>query len=235
MFTLPVMDTATTGAYDDVRPAPRALATEAVHAGRDDLARQGLHAPPIDLSTTYPSYDSRGEAEARRARLDALAGEPYTGDAPIFTGTAAQLADLLEELAGAGLTGFRLRPAVAGHDGQRELEALGHEPLAAARLGPDALGLVPQRPAVDGRRGGGQGQSLGGHALLAGIVAEPPRPRHGQDQDLGPQSGRRRGDELREPDATAQGRVGQALGSADQAWTAEPPTRTLAKGGEGRP
>ncbi|MGY9067552.1 trans-sulfuration enzyme family protein [Streptomyces sp. CAS3] len=63
------MDTATTGAYDDVRPAPRALATEAVHAGRDDLARQGLHAPPIDLSTTYPSYDSRGEA----ARIDAFA------------------------------------------------------------------------------------------------------------------------------------------------------------------
>ncbi|MGG8325405.1 PLP-dependent transferase, partial [Streptomyces lividans] len=48
---------------DDVRftaPAGRALATEAVHAGRDDLAAQGLHAPPIDLSTTYPSYDSRG-------------------------------------------------------------------------------------------------------------------------------------------------------------------------------
>ncbi|TWV56029.1 PLP-dependent transferase [Streptomyces misionensis] len=65
------MDTASTGAYDDVRPAPRALATEAVHAGRDDLARQGLHAPPIDLSTTYPSYDSRGEA----ARIDAFAAE----------------------------------------------------------------------------------------------------------------------------------------------------------------
>ena len=47
MFTLPVMDTATTGAYDDVRPAPRALATAAVHAGRDDLARQGLPAPPL--------------------------------------------------------------------------------------------------------------------------------------------------------------------------------------------
>lgn len=71
MFTLPAMDTASTGAYDDVRPAPRALATEAVHAGRDDLARQGLHAPPIDLSTTYPSYDSRGEA----ARIDAFAAE----------------------------------------------------------------------------------------------------------------------------------------------------------------
>ncbi|MEW2622399.1 LLM class flavin-dependent oxidoreductase [Streptomyces sp. NPDC048106] len=60
--------------------------------------------------------DSRAAAEARRERLDALAGEPYTSDARIFTGTAAELADLLEELAAEGLTGFRLRPAVAGHD-----------------------------------------------------------------------------------------------------------------------
>lgn len=65
------MDAASTGAYDGVRTASRALATEAVHAGRDDLARQGLHAPPIDLSTTYPSYDSRGEA----ARIDAFAAD----------------------------------------------------------------------------------------------------------------------------------------------------------------
>ncbi|WP_413761374.1 LLM class flavin-dependent oxidoreductase [Streptomyces sp. MMBL 11-3] len=55
-------------------------------------------------------------AAARRERLDALAGQPYTSDARIFTGTPAQLADLLQELAEAGLTGFRLRPAVAGHD-----------------------------------------------------------------------------------------------------------------------
>ncbi|MGW7528982.1 LLM class flavin-dependent oxidoreductase [Streptomyces sp. NPDC054783] len=60
--------------------------------------------------------DSPAEAQARRERLDALAGEPYTGDARIFAGTAAQLADLLDELATGGLTGFRLRPAVAGHD-----------------------------------------------------------------------------------------------------------------------
>ncbi|MFF4304751.1 trans-sulfuration enzyme family protein [Streptomyces sp. NPDC001601] len=70
------MDTASTN--DTLAPvggpvsrAPRALATEAVHAGRDDLARQGLHAPPIDLSTTYPSYDSRAEA----ARVDAFAAD----------------------------------------------------------------------------------------------------------------------------------------------------------------
>ncbi|MQY33715.1 Nitrilotriacetate monooxygenase component A [Streptomyces sp. RB17] len=60
--------------------------------------------------------DSPAKARDRRERLDALAGEPYTGDARIFTGTAEQLADVLEELAAEGLTGFRLRPAVAGHD-----------------------------------------------------------------------------------------------------------------------
>ncbi|GHE53661.1 FMNH2-utilizing oxygenase [Streptomyces longispororuber] len=60
--------------------------------------------------------DERTAAEDRRARLDALAGEPYTSDARIFAGTPAQLADLLQEFAEAGLSGFRLRPAVAGHD-----------------------------------------------------------------------------------------------------------------------
>ncbi|KOV71343.1 FMNH2-utilizing monooxygenase [Streptomyces sp. AS58] len=60
--------------------------------------------------------DDPAAATARRERLDALAGQPYTSDAPIFTGTPFQLADRLQELQEAGLTGFRLRPAVAGHD-----------------------------------------------------------------------------------------------------------------------
>ncbi|MGW6487859.1 LLM class flavin-dependent oxidoreductase [Streptomyces sp. NPDC055056] len=60
--------------------------------------------------------DDPGAAQARRERLDASAGEPYTSDARIFAGTPAQLADLLQELAAAGLSGFRLRPAVLGHD-----------------------------------------------------------------------------------------------------------------------
>ena len=64
MFTLPFMELGM-----DMRRTTRALATEAVHAGRDDLAGLGLHAAPIDLSTTYPSYDSRAEA----ARIDAFA------------------------------------------------------------------------------------------------------------------------------------------------------------------
>lgn len=60
--------------------------------------------------------DAPAAAAARRERLDALAGYPYTSDARIFTGTPAQLADLLQELGEAGLSGFRLRPAVLGHD-----------------------------------------------------------------------------------------------------------------------
>ncbi|MFG2790979.1 LLM class flavin-dependent oxidoreductase [Streptomyces sp. NPDC048419] len=60
--------------------------------------------------------DDQAAAEDRRARLDALAGEPYESDARVFTGTPAQLADLLQEFGEEGLSGFRLRPAVAGHD-----------------------------------------------------------------------------------------------------------------------
>ncbi|MFF8831572.1 trans-sulfuration enzyme family protein [Streptomyces sp. NPDC015131] len=59
-------------------PTPRALATEAVHAGRDDLAALGLHAVPIDLSTTYPSHDARAEAE----RIDAFAATGARPDGP---------------------------------------------------------------------------------------------------------------------------------------------------------
>jgi alkanesulfonate monooxygenase SsuD/methylene tetrahydromethanopterin reductase-like flavin-dependent oxidoreductase (luciferase family) len=60
--------------------------------------------------------ETRAAAEDRRARLDGLDGAPYTSDARVFTGTPVELADLLQELQSAGLTGFRLRPAVAGHD-----------------------------------------------------------------------------------------------------------------------
>ncbi|MFF4085525.1 LLM class flavin-dependent oxidoreductase [Streptomyces nigra] len=60
--------------------------------------------------------DDPAAARARQERLDTLAGEPYTSDALIFAGSPAELADLLQEFQTAGLTGFRLRPAVAGHD-----------------------------------------------------------------------------------------------------------------------
>ncbi|MFD5426186.1 trans-sulfuration enzyme family protein [Streptomyces sp. NPDC127084] len=59
-------------------PGIRALATEAVHAGREDLVSLGLHAAPIDLSTTYPSHDVAEEA----ARIDAFASTGVRLDGP---------------------------------------------------------------------------------------------------------------------------------------------------------
>ncbi|WP_034088260.1 LLM class flavin-dependent oxidoreductase [Streptacidiphilus albus] len=61
--------------------------------------------------------DQDGSAAAgRRQRLDESAGAEYRSDARIFTGTPAELADLLQELQQAGLTGFRLRPGALPHD-----------------------------------------------------------------------------------------------------------------------
>jgi alkanesulfonate monooxygenase SsuD/methylene tetrahydromethanopterin reductase-like flavin-dependent oxidoreductase (luciferase family) len=57
-----------------------------------------------------------GAAAARRDRLDERAGRPYRSDAEIFAGTPAQLADLMADWQGAGLAGFRLRPAALPHD-----------------------------------------------------------------------------------------------------------------------
>src|SRR3954449_13515207 len=60
--------------------------------------------------------DDEATTASRRARLDGTAGEEYRSDALVFAGTPAELADLLEEWAAAGLTGFRLRPATMPHD-----------------------------------------------------------------------------------------------------------------------
>jgi alkanesulfonate monooxygenase SsuD/methylene tetrahydromethanopterin reductase-like flavin-dependent oxidoreductase (luciferase family) len=60
--------------------------------------------------------DTAAAARARRDRLDERAGVTYTSDAYIFTGTPAELADLLLDWHEAGLAGFRLRPAALPHD-----------------------------------------------------------------------------------------------------------------------
>ncbi|WP_343246027.1 LLM class flavin-dependent oxidoreductase [Streptomyces sp. SID5785] len=57
-----------------------------------------------------------GAARDRLARLDEAAGSAYTSDAPVFAGTPGELADFLGALRAAGLSGFRLRPAVLAHD-----------------------------------------------------------------------------------------------------------------------
>ncbi|MFI5674290.1 LLM class flavin-dependent oxidoreductase [Streptomyces cellulosae] len=92
----------------------RAIVAE-IRAGQETAGRAGeiLH---VFGDLVVFLDDDPAEAAARRERLDALAGEPYTSDARVFAGSPAQLADLLQELASSGLTGFRLRPAVLGHD-----------------------------------------------------------------------------------------------------------------------
>jgi len=55
-------------------------------------------------------------AADRKARLDDLAGGEHVSDALAFTGTPAQLADLLQDWQRAGLSGFRLRPAAIPDD-----------------------------------------------------------------------------------------------------------------------
>jgi methionine-gamma-lyase len=79
----------------------RSLATEAVHAGREDLAALGLHATPLDLSTTYPSHDSRAEA----ARIDEFAATGARLDGPpvysrLDNPTVARFEDALARLEG---------------------------------------------------------------------------------------------------------------------------------------
>ncbi|GAA1352609.1 trans-sulfuration enzyme family protein [Saccharothrix algeriensis] len=74
------------------------LRTTAVHGGRDDLAGLGVHAPPIDLSTTYPVPD---QVEGGLA-LQALAeGAPRAGSsvyARLHNPTVARFEEALAAL-----------------------------------------------------------------------------------------------------------------------------------------
>lgn len=56
------------------------LDTLAVHAGREDFNRIGVHAPPIDLSTTYPTPD----LAIGTASFDALVAGEASAENPIY-------------------------------------------------------------------------------------------------------------------------------------------------------
>jgi alkanesulfonate monooxygenase SsuD/methylene tetrahydromethanopterin reductase-like flavin-dependent oxidoreductase (luciferase family) len=66
-------------------------------------------------------------ARDRRYRLDEVAGTEYRSDAEIFTGTASELADLLQDWQSAGISGYRLRPATIPHDLEQITRSLGPE------------------------------------------------------------------------------------------------------------
>jgi methionine-gamma-lyase len=54
--------------------------TRAVHAGRGDLAALGVHAPPLDLSSTYPLHDLAAAVEA----FDAFGRGEIVEETPIY-------------------------------------------------------------------------------------------------------------------------------------------------------
>src|SRR5690606_38773260 len=56
------------------------IETLAVHGGRDDFSRLCVHAPPIDLSTTYPVSD----LGVGTASFDALVAGEATAANPIY-------------------------------------------------------------------------------------------------------------------------------------------------------
>ncbi len=77
------------------------IATQTVHAGREDLTRLGVHAAPIDLSSTYPTPDPA----LAGASLDALvAGAEHAANpvyARLFNPTVARFEHALATLEGA--------------------------------------------------------------------------------------------------------------------------------------
>ncbi len=83
-------------------------------------------APPVRVFADLVVFlaDTADQAQARRARLDELAGTDFRTDAEVFVGTPAQLADLLQTWHAAGAAGFRLRPASLPHDLQQITDAL---------------------------------------------------------------------------------------------------------------
>jgi len=101
-----------------VTPRDRAGAAAIVAEIRAEQALAGRDGETVHVFGDLVVFldESAAAARDRRERLDELAGGPYSSDALIFAGTAAELADLLLDWRAAGLAGFRLRPAALPHD-----------------------------------------------------------------------------------------------------------------------
>ncbi|MFC3499730.1 LLM class flavin-dependent oxidoreductase [Micromonospora krabiensis] len=86
-----------------------------VRASEDTVGRTD---PPLRVLADLVVLldDTPSAARRRRAHLDELDGAEFTSDAATFTGTPAQLADLIADWHRAGVDGFRLRPAALPDD-----------------------------------------------------------------------------------------------------------------------
>lgn len=91
--------------------------------------------------------ETEQDAQERLARLNEAAGVAYESDALVFAGTPEGLADLLATWHAAGLSGFRLRPAVLPDDLQRITQKLVPE-LQRRGLFHDAYDVATLRGAL---------------------------------------------------------------------------------------
>ena len=101
-----------------VTPRDAAHAAEIVTQIRSEQVRAGRAGQTLHVFGDVVVFldETQTAAVARKQRLDERAGAEYRSDALVYTGTAAGLADLLEDWQAAGLSGFRLRPAALPHD-----------------------------------------------------------------------------------------------------------------------
>lgn len=109
------------------------LQTLGVHAGREDFSELGVHAPPLDLSTTYPIRD----LDAGISSFDALMGGQATAENPIYARlhnpTVARFENALAQMEGTS-------DAVAFGSGMAALSAC---LLAARQHGDHILAVRP--------------------------------------------------------------------------------------------
>ena len=137
---------------DDATPH---LSTRAVHAGRADLTGLGVHAPPLDLSTTYPLADVEAGGDSYE-RL-ATGGDLGPGASPVYARlwnpTVARFEEAVADLEHAGGavafgTGMAALSALLVAAGQVEREAADGDGAG----GPDPRGahVVGVRPLYGG-------------------------------------------------------------------------------------
>jgi alkanesulfonate monooxygenase SsuD/methylene tetrahydromethanopterin reductase-like flavin-dependent oxidoreductase (luciferase family) len=84
--------------------------------------------PPLRVVADLVVFldEESGRALDRKNRLDHLDGNPLRSDALVFSGTPAELVDLLEEWHAVGIEGFRLRPGTIPGD----FDVITHEVVA---------------------------------------------------------------------------------------------------------
>ena len=103
-------------AADVVYVTPHSAEQAAAHRRPRSGGRGCRGGEPCGSSPTCSSSWARTARPARKARLDDLDGAALDSDAAIFTGTVAELADLLIAWQRAGIQGYRLRPGAVPYD-----------------------------------------------------------------------------------------------------------------------